>query len=132
MSAVCLYFIFLGTEQGQVSVWNPNGKLHSSWQAHTSCGVNAVQMSPDLNLVLSGAGEVCVYSLSGETAQLTCWNMSEVTALEWIDHENFLVAETSGMITHDRVNKKNFRKVTHYMNNFTIFFYIKKFREIVA
>ena len=112
--------IFLGTEQGQVSVWNPNGKLHSSWQAHTSCGVNAVQMSPDLNLILSGAGEVCVYSLSGETAQLTCWNMSEVTALEWIDHENFLVAETSGMITHDRVHKKNFRKVT-YMNNFTIY-----------
>ena len=87
-------------------------------------------MSPDLNLVLSGAGEVCVYSLSGETAQLTCWNMSEVTALEWIDHENFLVAETSGMITHDRVNKKNFRKVTHYMKNFTIFFISKNFVKL--
>ena len=126
MSVVCLYLIFLGTEQGQVSVWNPNGKLHSSWQAHTSCGVNAVQMSPDLNLVLSGAGEVCVYSLSGETAQLTCWNMSEVTALEWIDHENFLVAETSGMITHDRVHKKNFRKVTYLYEQFHDLFLYQK------
>ena len=43
--------------------------------------------------------------------------MSEVTSLEWIDQENFLVAETSGMITLDRVNSSYFRKVIRITNH---------------
>ena len=104
-------YLYLGTETGQVSVWNSGGKLQQTWQAHASGGVNAVQMSPDFNFVLSGAAEVCIFSLSDKTAQLTCWNTSEVTSLEWIDEEKFLVAETSGTITLDRMYRSYFRKV---------------------
>ena len=100
-----------GYENGQVSIWTAAGKLYHTWQAHTSSGVNTVQMSPDLIYILSGAQEVCVYNLAEKTAQLTCWNATEVTSVEWVDRKKFLVAETSGMITLDKVHSDYFTKV---------------------
>ena len=89
-------------------------------------------MNAKQNLVLSGADDVCVYSIHGgnsqqqhpkkieknssknAVAQLTCWNSSEVTAIEWIDNDNFIIGELSGMITIDKANQDYFRQVSTY------------------
>ena len=78
------------------------------------------------SLVLSGADDVCVYSIGGgngngneknssrgKNAQLTCWNSSQVTASEWIDNDNFIIGEASGMITIDKANQDYFRQVQY-------------------
>jgi WD40 repeat protein len=75
--------------------------------------------------VLSGADDVCVYSIGGgngngknsprgKNAQLTCWNSSQVTASEWIDNDNFIIGEASGMITIDKANQDYFRQLDQY------------------
>ena len=91
-------------------------------------------MNAKQNLVLSGADDVCVYSIHGSAnsqqlhpkkieknssknaakAQLTCWNSSEVSAIEWIDNDNFIIGEVSGMITIDKANQDYFRQVSTY------------------
>ena len=76
--------------------------------------------------MLSGADDVCVYSIGsgngngneknsprGKNAQLTCWNSSQVTASEWIDNDNFIIGEASGMITIDKANQDYFRQVQY-------------------
>ena len=81
--------------------------------------------------MLSGADDVCVYSIGGgngngknsprgKNAQLTCWNSSQVTASEWIDNDNFIIGEASGMITIDKANQDYFRQVqyTHALSFF--------------
>ena len=79
-------------------------------------------------LVLSGADDVCVYSIVGGTgngknsaskknAQLTCWNSSQVSATEWIDNDNFIIGELSGMITIDKANQDYFRQVQYWLGD---------------
>ena len=79
--------------------------------------------------MLSGADDVCVYSIGGgngngmnsprgKNAQLTCWNSSQVTASEWIDNDNFIIGEASGMITIDKANQDYFRQVQYTQYGF--------------
>ena len=79
--------------------------------------------------MLSGADDVCVYSIGGgngngmnsprgKNAQLTCWNSSQVTASEWIDNDNFVIGEASGMITIDKANQDYFRQVQYTQYGF--------------
>ena len=89
-------------------------------------------------LVLSGADDVCVYSLVGgngngknsaseKNAQLTCWNSSQVSATEWIDNDNFIIGELSGMITIDKANQDYFRQVQFCASVFKKFVHTEKF-----
>jgi WD40 repeat protein len=103
----------IGSENGRVSVWSYTGKLIHTWQAHGSSGVKAVKMSGNQDLVLSGADDVCVYSTKYQRCQITCWNGSVVTSVEWVNDKTFLIAEASGMITLDKAYPDNFRKVSY-------------------
>ena len=105
-----------GSENGIVSVWTSNGKLIQNWTAtHSSGGVKCVKINCNHDLILSGsADEICIYSLKLKKAKLLCWNQSEVTALEWLNKDTFLVGEASGMITMDKVSTTEFIELEEY------------------
>ena len=105
-----------GSENGIVSVWTSNGKLMQNWTAtHSSGGVKCVKINCNHDLILSGsADEICIYSLKLKKAKLLCWNQSEVTALEWLNKDTFLVGEASGMITMDKISTTEFIELEEY------------------
>lgn len=104
--------LVLGTESGRVYVWTNKGELVTSWAAHVTSGTYCVKMCSDL--VLSGGEDVCIYSLDTNTCQLTNWNTSVITDLEWIDENKFLAAEASGAISMDYVDRHSFRTLDEY------------------
>lgn len=102
-----------GTESGKVLSWTQNGKLIQSWQAHTNSGVHSIKINKDL-VLSGGADDVCVYSLQSKKAQLFCWNQTEITALQWIDLDNFIAGSFSGQITLDKIDLNSFRDLSEY------------------
>ncbi len=74
--------------------------------------MKSVKLNAKHDLVLSGADDVCVYSLGKKNAQVTCWNSTQVTSLDWIDNDRFIVGEASGLVTIDKANQGQFRNLS--------------------